>query len=138
MIKWFDRCGVEFSKSDMSLSVSVDRGRTAEWGSNSLHSLFAQKSNLLNYKFHRFVYELNSFGPDVLKWLSEQEKKMTKMTGGGGGGSGTGPDLKLSCGEWLTSHNYSQYFIDWYLIPVVSVLRPSEHRSFDRSIDLSF
>jgi predicted NAD/FAD-binding protein len=110
MIDWFDRAGVEFEKSDMSLAVSVDAGTTMEWSSSGLSSMFAQRSNLVNYKFHRFVYEMTCFQSDVMKWLAIQETAKAK---------GNDPDLKLSIGQFLRDRQYSKYFIDFYLIPVV-------------------
>lgn len=54
--------------SDMSVSVSLDKGRGCEWGSrNGFSSLFAQKRNVLNPYFWQMIWEILKFKDDVLR-----------------------------------------------------------------------
>jgi predicted NAD/FAD-binding protein len=62
------------------------------------------------------VYELTTFERDVLKWLSEQDARATRHAQNS---KEPGPDTKLSMQEFLTQRNYSDYFRDYYLVPVV-------------------
>jgi len=48
MTSWFEALGVECESSDMSLSVSLDGGRTVEWSSTNLSGVFANKWQLFN------------------------------------------------------------------------------------------
>lgn len=67
-MEFFDELGVEMETSDMSFSVSLDKGRGCEWGSrNGLSSVFAQKNNILNPYFWIMIREIIKFKEDVLK-----------------------------------------------------------------------
>lgn len=69
MMEFFENLGVEMETSDMSFSVSLDKGRGCEWGSrNGLSSLFAQKKNLLNPYFWQMIREIVKFKDDVIKY----------------------------------------------------------------------
>src|SRR5690606_14572775 len=50
LVALFDHLGVETRASDMSFGVSLDDGRL-EYSSNSLSTLFAQRSNLVSPRF---------------------------------------------------------------------------------------
>ncbi|CAN4111648.1 unnamed protein product [Withania somnifera] len=52
----FEFFGVDMDISHMSFSVSLDQGRGCEWGTrNGISSLFAQKKNILNPFFGKFI-----------------------------------------------------------------------------------
>ena len=69
-MEFFENLGVEMEISDMSFSVSLDRGRGCEWGSrNGLSSLFSQKKNLLNPYFWQMIREIVKFKDDVTKYV---------------------------------------------------------------------
>lgn len=68
MLDFFENLGVDMESSDMSFSVSLDKGRGCEWGSrNGLTSLFAQKRNVLNPYFWQMIREIVKFKDDVIR-----------------------------------------------------------------------
>ena len=68
MMEFFESLGVDMELSDMSFSVSLDKGRGCEWGSrNGLSSLFAQKMNVLNPYFWQMIREIIKFKDDVAR-----------------------------------------------------------------------
>ena len=68
MMEYFEQAGVEMEESNMSFSVSLDRGRGCEWGSSSLSGLFAQKRNMMNPFFYQMIREIVRFKDDVLRY----------------------------------------------------------------------
>lgn len=69
-MEFFDKLDVDMETSDMSLSVSLDRGNGYEWGSrNGLSGLFAQKSNIVNPYFLKMLREIIKFKHDVLRCI---------------------------------------------------------------------
>lgn len=70
MMKFFENLGVEMEASDMSFSVSLDKGQDCEWGSrNGLSNLFAQKKNLLDPYFWQMIREIVKFKDNVINYL---------------------------------------------------------------------
>ena len=70
MMEFFENLGVEMEVSDMSFSVSLDKGRGYEWGSrNGVSGLFAQKKNILNLYFWQMIREILKFKDDVIKYV---------------------------------------------------------------------
>lgn len=68
MMEFFESLGVDMELSDMSFSVSLDKGRGCEWGSrNGLSGLFAQKRNVLNPYFLQMIREIVKFKDDVIR-----------------------------------------------------------------------
>ncbi|KAH9764182.1 Amino oxidase domain-containing protein [Citrus sinensis] len=67
MMEFLESLGVDMGISDMSFSVSLDKGQGYEWGTrNGLSSLFAQKKNVLNPYFWQMLREMIKFKDDVL------------------------------------------------------------------------
>lgn len=70
MMEFFENFGVEIEASDMSFSVSLNKGQGYEWGNrNSFSSLFAQKKNILNPRFLQMIREIVKFKDDVIKYV---------------------------------------------------------------------
>ena len=67
MMEFFETLGVDMEISDMSFSVSLDKGRGCEWGGRNLSSLFAQKKNVLNPYFWHMIREIVKFKDDVIR-----------------------------------------------------------------------
>lgn len=68
MMDFFESLGVDMEASDMSFSVSLDKGQGCEWGSlNGLSSLFAQKKNAVNPYFWQMLREIVKFKHDALR-----------------------------------------------------------------------
>lgn len=67
-MEFFESLGVDMEPSDMSFSVSLDKGHGCEWGSRTGFSgLFAQKKNAINPHFWKMIREIIKFKDDVLK-----------------------------------------------------------------------
>ena len=67
-MEFFESLGVDMEVSDMSFSVSLDKGQGCEWGSrNGLSGLFAQKKNAFNPYFWKMIREIVKFKHDVLR-----------------------------------------------------------------------
>lgn len=70
MMEFFENLGVEMEASDMSFSVSLEKGQGCEWGSrNGLSSVFAQKQNILNPYFWQMIREIVKFKDDAIKYV---------------------------------------------------------------------
>ncbi|KZV16995.1 hypothetical protein F511_30518 [Dorcoceras hygrometricum] len=106
MMEFFENLGVDMELSDMSFSVSLDKGRGCEWGSrNGLSGLFAQKKNVLNPNFWRMIREIIRFKDDAMKYLENLDNN---------------PDIDRNetLGQFIKSHGYSEFFQKAYLIPM--------------------
>uniref|UniRef100_A0A2N9GZN4 Amine oxidase domain-containing protein n=1 Tax=Fagus sylvatica TaxID=28930 RepID=A0A2N9GZN4_FAGSY len=116
MMEFFESLGVDMETSDMSFSVSLDKGQGCEWGSrNGLSSLFAQKKNVLNPNFWQMIREIVKFKEDVLRrailfstlaiYLEVLENN---------------PDIDRNetLGQFINSRGYSELFQKAYLVPV--------------------
>ena len=97
LVGFFDALGVETQKSDMSFAVSNPDG--FEWAS-SVRGIFAQKRNLFRPRFHRFWRTILKFNDIARAELD----------------AGLIGDAPL--GFWLKKHNFSQDFIDNYVLPM--------------------
>ncbi|KAJ4722776.1 Cyclopropane-fatty-acyl-phospholipid synthase [Melia azedarach] len=106
MMEFFESLGVDMEISDMSFSVSLDKGQGCEWGSrNGLSSLFAQKKNVLNPYFWQMIREIVKFKDDVLRYVEELENN---------------PDIDRNetLGQFVKTRGYSELFQKAYLIPI--------------------
>lgn len=61
LIGLFEELGVDTEPSEMSFSLSLDGG-ALEWASHGLHTIFAQRGNLLKPSFYRMIWDVVSFG----------------------------------------------------------------------------
>ncbi|XP_074290881.1 uncharacterized protein LOC141617601 isoform X1 [Silene latifolia] len=106
MLEMFENLGIEMEASDMSFSVSLDKGRGCEWGSrNGLRGLFAQKTNALNPYFLKMIQEIIKFKDDAITYLEELENN---------------PDMDRdeTLGNFINSRGYSELFQKAYLVPM--------------------
>ena len=74
LVGLLEQLGVDSEPSDMSFALSMDNG-ALEWGSHGLHSIFAQRRNLLSPSFYRMVWDVIRFGqlaPMVIIWPSQK------------------------------------------------------------------
>ena len=60
LLKLFETLQVPYEKSNMSFSVSV-KNSNIEYSGNGLKGLFANKYNILNFKFLKMITEIISF-----------------------------------------------------------------------------
>ncbi|KAK1362619.1 Cyclopropane-fatty-acyl-phospholipid synthase [Heracleum sosnowskyi] len=129
MMEFFESLGVDMEVSDMSFSVSLDNGRSCEWGSRGgLSSLFSQKRNALNPYFWQMIREIFKFKNDVIRYVEDLENN---------------PDIERNetLGQFISSHGYSDLFQKAYLIPMCSSIwsSPSEGlMNFSAYVILSF
>lgn len=104
LIKLFDELGVTTAPSDMSFSVKMD-DPALEWCGSNLNTVFAQRGNLLNWRFHRMLRELLRFN-----------RTATSLAGAEVNQSG------LTVAEFLQQEQFSQEFIDWYFLPMIGCI----------------
>ncbi|KAJ1653834.1 hypothetical protein IWQ61_006128 [Dispira simplex] len=105
LARFFRHLGVETIASDMSFSVSQNRG-AFEWTGTSLGGLFAQWSNVWSPSFWRMLYDIIRFNCLAPTLLSAANKDPTL--------------LNLTLGEYLHIYRYSDAFRNRYLLPIVS------------------
>lgn len=100
-----DELKVPWQPSNMSFSVR-DENTGLEYNGTTLNSLFAQRSNLLKPSFHKMIRDILRFNKSALELLSD------------------GSEIRL--GDYLRQGNYSQQFIDHYIIPMGSAIWSTE------------
>ena len=102
LIKFFHDLNVNYEKSDMSFSVSV-KNSNIEYSGNGLRGLFANKLNIFNINFLKMIKEIITFYKSTEN-INEE--------------SYTGKTLE----DFLKSRKYSNYFINYHLIPMVAAI----------------
>ena len=100
-----DELKVEWRNSEMSFSVK-DENSGLEYNGTSLNTLFAQRTNLFKPSFYRMIKDILRFNKTSLELLTD------------------GSEIKL--GDYLTQNNYSQQFIDQYIVPMGSAIWSTE------------
>ncbi len=101
LINFFKEINVEIEKSDMSFSVSVENSNY-EYCGRGLSGIFANKSNLLNIEFIKMFF-------DILKFYKSCDKISNF-------------DQKTTLDQFLKTNKWSQSFIDYHIIPMVSAI----------------
>ncbi|KAF6135749.1 hypothetical protein GIB67_028605 [Kingdonia uniflora] len=110
MMEFFDSLGVETERTDISVAVSLDKGRSCEWGTrNGLSSLFAQKRNLLNPYFYQMIREILKFKDVVIKFVEDLE-------------SNSDIHSNETLEHFVKSHGYSELFQKAYLLPLCALI----------------
>ena len=104
MVEWFKSLGVTAENSDMSLSVSLDQGKTVEWSSNSL---FAKSSQIASPAFYQFFFEMLRFNQQAASILLLDDKD---------------PRKHVTTLQYLRQNNYSSSFCTYYLLPMMAAL----------------
>ena len=100
----FSTLNVNTQDSEMSFSVSLDRGRF-EFGTNGINAIFAQRSNLLRPEFWRILKDIRKFFSQTTKMSSLKSQSN---------------DLTLE--EFLINHNYSQSFANKFILPMAGAI----------------
>ena len=109
LIALFAELSVATSKSDMSFSVkapSAAPGKSLEWSGSSLNSVFAQRGNLVNWKFLRMLRDIVRFNR-ITTALAE----LADDSG-----------LQQSLVDFLRVHAFSAEFRDWYFLPMMGCI----------------
>jgi predicted NAD/FAD-binding protein len=100
LTSWFRHLGVETMDSDMSLSVSLDEGKT-EWSSEGAFR------GLGPVAFYRLARDLKRFHAEAADLLRLEE---------------TDPRRHLTTLEYLQQKAYSTEFCSYYLLPMMAAL----------------
>ncbi|MDE2618504.1 MAG: FAD-dependent oxidoreductase [Burkholderiales bacterium] len=107
LIRLFGELGIATAKTDMSFSVQAGvTGRRLEWNGASLNSVFAQRRNLLNWRFLRMLREVLRFNR-LATALAE---------------AGADAQLAQPLGPWLDAQGFSAEFRDWYFLPMMACI----------------
>ena len=97
-IKILGQLGVQRQITRMGFSVKSAH-KNLEYAGHSLNSLFAQRSNLLRLSFYRMLSSMKRFNHQAREELPQISKKTT-------------------LGDYLKTNNYSDEFINNYIIPI--------------------
>lgn len=112
LVSLFEYLGLEEDNSSMSFAASIENpdGTFFEWGSDSLASLFADRSNLYRTSMYIMLYDMRRFNKSVHDFIHrlEADPNYSKRN--------------ITLGEFLESGAYSSTFIRSYLIPMVSAV----------------
>lgn len=109
LIRLFAELGVATAKSDMSFSVKVPGaigGRALEWSGSSLNTVFAQRGNLLNWKFLRMLRDIMRFNR-LASTLAESHAEAAMLQ---------------PLGDFLKEGRFSDEFRDWYFLPMLGCI----------------
>ncbi|RYG10933.1 MAG: FAD-binding protein [Burkholderiales bacterium] len=109
LIRLFAELGVETAKSDMSFSVKVPEvapGRQLEWSGSSLNTVFAQRRNLLDWKFLRMLRDIVRFNR-LASALAESNAEAAMLQ---------------PLGDFLAEGRFSTEFRDWYFLPMLGCI----------------
>ena len=99
IIRFFDRLGVTWNETDMSFSVQVG-SESIEWSGTNLDTVFAQRKNIVNPKFLSMLTGILRFSRDADRLLAD-------------------PTIdEITLGQLIERERYSEWFTDWYLIPM--------------------
>jgi len=113
-IKLLKELKVSYQPSSMSFSVQ-SIVKQLEYAGNNLMTLFAQKKNLLNIYFWRLLWEILKFNKLAKKILQKPELI---------------EDLTIQ--EFVKRHNFSEYFLDNYLLPMSSAIWSSSYKDIKK------
>lgn len=95
--------------TEMTFSVSRDRGEF-EWAGKDLTTLFCQIQNLFKPGMWRMIWDIFRFNASARR-LMEDDFRAT-----------CNPKSELSIGEYLKKEDYSNEFINDYLIPMTAAI----------------
>jgi len=116
LIALFAELKVETAATDMSFSVKLPlANRTLEWAGGNLDAVFAQRRNLVSPRFHRMLRDILRFNQHATKLALDAEAESSLDLE-------QKADHEMSLGRYLTQHNYSQEFRDWYLLPMAGCI----------------
>ena len=102
LIKFFNELNVPFEKSNMSFSVSI-KDTNVEYGGSGFNAIFANKKNLLNFKFLKMINEIINFYKTAPSLINTETSNVT-------------------LGDYLKSSKLSKYFIEYHIIPMVAAI----------------
>jgi predicted NAD/FAD-binding protein len=105
-IRLLDEIGQDSQPSEMSFSVQADDGRI-EYSGSSLNALFAQRRNIVRPSFYRMIRDILRFNEKALQDIEQL-------------------DESASIGRYLAENDYSDEFVDHYLVPMAAAIWSAE------------
>ncbi len=120
-IRLMDEIGITGIPTQMSFSVRND-AIGLEYNGHTISTLFAQRKNLLNIQFYRFIGEIVRFNYLAKKASVSSQQEQT-------------------LGDFLQHHNFSQYFCKNYILPMGAAIWSStlaDMRSFPLKFFIQF
>ena len=106
MVQWFQALGIESKWTDISVSVSLDDGRT-EWSSADLSGFLAKTSLKFSPSLHRVIKDTTRFNKEAWKILSFPIDD---------------PRRQVSVKQYLREEGYSEDFTIQFLLPIIATL----------------
>lgn len=100
--KLLDKLKIPIQKSEMSFSYRSDF-RKVEYNGSNLNKLFADRHNLHNWEFYKFVKEIMRFNKEAKRFIKYHPR-----------------DVDFSVKQFIESHHYSEFFTECYFIPMMS------------------
>jgi len=100
---------VETARSDMSFSVKASDSKTGqvlEWSGSSLNTVFAQRRNLVSWRFLTMLRDMVRFNAMATQLAQ----------------AGRDADLMQPLDEFLRRHAFSNEFRDWYFLPMIGCI----------------
>ena len=108
-ISLLEELNVEDQSTNMSFSVSCNKSGL-EYSGTNLNTIFSQRRNLLSLTYHRMLLDIIKFNNNSVKYINQNHSD-------------------ISLGEYLNKNNYSEFFIDKYLVPMSSAIWSSKPRN---------
>ena len=108
-ISLLEELNVEDQSTNMSFSVSCNKSGL-EYSGTNLNTIFSQRRNLLSLTYHRMLLDIIKFNKNSVKYINQNHSD-------------------ISLGEYLNKNNYSEFFIDKYLVPMSSAIWSSKPRN---------
>lgn len=99
LCRLFDLLEVPVKPSDMSFSVR-DHGNGIEWCGSSLNHLFAQRRNLLSWRFIKMVRSIDRFNREAVEALADPATRT------------------LTLDDYVRQRGYGRDFLELYLVPM--------------------
>lgn len=104
--KLLSELDVSTQPSEMSFSVKCERS-ALEYNGNNLNTLFAQRSNVFRPTFHRMIRDILRFNREGHQYLDTE-------------------NTEISLGNYLARGQYSQQFIEKYIVPMGAAIWSAE------------
>ncbi len=101
LINFFKENQIKIEKSNMSFSVSV-KDTNIEYCGKGLNGIFSNRINLFNLKFIQMFFE-------IIKFYKKNENLKEE-------------NENITLGEYLRKQNWSKYFINYHIIPMVAAI----------------
>jgi len=106
LMRLFGELGVRTQESEMSMSVRCEGCGLEYAGARKLRGLFADRRNLSRPRYLRMLGEVTRF-----------HREARLLVAGGDDGSD-----ELTLGQFLAAGHYSRYFVDHFMMPLVSAV----------------